>query len=118
MQLIKAKEDLERQYNLQYMDLKEAARRLEDDLNHKLSQASSVKNELTEKIQNLQKENKRLQEQIAKQQEDYETIKKTSLNKEQTATLVHQLVCTSCYVIYIFFCLTCFCFRKQHMKSY
>ncbi|XP_026476879.1 uncharacterized protein LOC113382844 [Ctenocephalides felis] len=93
-QLIKAKEDLERQYNLQYMDLKEAARRLEDDLNHKLSQASSVKNELTEKIQNLQKENKRLQEQIAKQQEDYETIKKTSLNKEQTATLVHQLKTT------------------------
>lgn len=76
---------------------------MEDDLNHKLSQSNIVKNELTEKIQGLQKENKKLQEIISKQQEEYESIKKSSLDKEQTATLVHQLVSiTIKKILYLF----------------
>ncbi|KAJ9582592.1 hypothetical protein L9F63_023051, partial [Diploptera punctata] len=85
------KEIIEEKHKIIVMELKAEAERLQHDLNLKILALESDKEQQEMKLKKVEKENAILKETIVAQQKDLEEIKKNSLTKEQTASLMNEM---------------------------
>lgn len=83
--------EVERLYDAKLVALKEASRRVEGDLNHKVKLMDIDKSLLEDRLGVLKRENIELSEKHEQLEKDISEIKKTSLKKEQVRSLLKQL---------------------------
>ncbi|XP_044729721.1 centrosomal protein of 120 kDa-like, partial [Chrysoperla carnea] len=86
----KLKEELEQSFGMKHQDLREATRRLDDEYTHKLNVIKNENLELTVKISALERENALLKDTIKKHEAQLDDLRKTSLTKDQTSTLLQE----------------------------
>ncbi|PSN46071.1 hypothetical protein C0J52_02285 [Blattella germanica] len=89
--LSKFQDVIERKHKLKMMEVKEAARRMEDDLNLKISSMEREREDLENRMKKLEKENAILKDTIVSQEHDLEELTKSSLTKDQTASLFQEV---------------------------
>nr|CAD7256563.1 unnamed protein product [Timema shepardi] len=86
LELRHTRDEMEIKFTRKLQDLKDASRRMEDDIKHK-----EVKADLEVRLSALQQENKLLQETLKLQEQELDKMRKSSLTKDQTASLLQEL---------------------------
>lgn len=83
--------EVERLYGAKLVALKEASRRVEEDLNHKVKLIDIDKNLLEDRLEVLKKDNADLTQQYEQLGNKIAEVKKNSLKKDQVRSLLKQL---------------------------
>ncbi|KOX70862.1 hypothetical protein WN51_03289 [Melipona quadrifasciata] len=89
--LIKANEDLQWRYETKLRELKESFQTVQEELTAKINVLEKRKTALETQNEQLNAENERLQLLVSKQSEELETYQKGSLTQDQTANLLQEL---------------------------
>ncbi|KAF3429867.1 hypothetical protein E2986_10034 [Frieseomelitta varia] len=89
--LIKANEDLQWRYETKLRELKESFQTVQEELTAKINVLEKRKTALETQSEKLNAENERLQLLVSKQSEELETYQKGSLTQDQTANLLQEL---------------------------
>ncbi|KAK9294090.1 hypothetical protein QLX08_011181 [Tetragonisca angustula] len=89
--LIKANEDLQWRYETKLRELKESFQTVQEELTAKINVLEKRKTALETQSEQLNAENERLQLLVSKQSEELETYQKGSLTQDQTANLLQEL---------------------------
>ncbi|XP_073960070.1 centrosomal protein of 120 kDa-like isoform X2 [Choristoneura fumiferana] len=90
--LLDAKKALETHYSAKYQELREASRKMEDDMNHKLKLKDMRIEELDAKVKLLERQVDTLKNNIKNTEKEAES-KYSGLTKDQTASLIQELRC-------------------------
>ncbi|XP_069697339.1 centrosomal protein of 120 kDa-like isoform X2 [Periplaneta americana] len=85
------KEMAQQKYKLKVLAMREANRRLKDDLSFKIVKLEREKEDLEERLLKVEKENCLLKETVKAQELELDNILKTSLTKDQTAAMLQEL---------------------------
>nr|CAD7400045.1 unnamed protein product [Timema cristinae] len=91
LELRHTRDEMEIKFARKLQDLKDASRRMEDDIKHKEYVVKEVKADLEVRLSALQQENKLLQETLKLQEQELDKMRKSSLTKDQTASLLQEL---------------------------
>nr|CAD7409007.1 unnamed protein product [Timema poppensis] len=91
LELRHTRDEMEIKFTRKLQDLKDASRRMEDDIKHKECVVKEVKADLEVRLSALQQENKLLQETLKLQEQELDKMRKSSLTKDQTASLLQEL---------------------------
>ncbi|KAJ4441085.1 hypothetical protein ANN_10935 [Periplaneta americana] len=85
------KEMAQQKYKLKVLAMREANRRLKDDLSFKIVKLEREKEDLEERLLKVEKENCLLKETVKAQELELDNLLKTSLTKDQTAAMLQEL---------------------------
>ncbi|XP_039291632.1 centrosomal protein of 120 kDa [Nilaparvata lugens] len=82
-QLKLEEDDLHRKFNSKLQELREASKRMEADVNHKLNMASTERNELVDKLNHMLKAEKRSEKVKSALEEEIENLRVRTVSKEE-----------------------------------
>ncbi|RZF36680.1 hypothetical protein LSTR_LSTR014212 [Laodelphax striatellus] len=83
--------DLHRKFNTKLHELREASKRMEADVNHKLSLASTERSELVDKINHMIKAEKRAERLKQTLEEEFENLRAKTVSKEEFERVTQNL---------------------------